>query len=260
MKSQVGAVTRILVTLLLVTVAGVAGGSSAFAQPSSVMIWPIHPVVRAGEKATALWLENRGTAPVTLQIRVVGWEQAEFDDEYRERPDGLIASPPMATIEPGRRQLVRLTRLTEPPAAQEIAYRVLVDELPPANRAVAVPVSNQTAMGVTFRMRYSLPLFVYGPGLDTPSTPANAAVSWRIVSDGTMRWLEVKNDGTTHVRLTNTRVFTADSGFDLAPGLLGYVLGHSTMRWRLPDGVPTGEGVTLETRINGALVLPVSYE
>ncbi|MGE4053954.1 MAG: molecular chaperone [Vicinamibacterales bacterium] len=248
---------KILVALLLVTAAGEA---SAFAQPSSVMIWPIHPVVRAGEKATALWLENRGAAPVTLQIRVVGWEQTDFDDEYRERPDGLIASPPMATIEPGRRQLVRLTRLTEPPAARELAYRVLVDELPPVNRAAAVPAANQAAMGVTFRMRYSLPLFVHGPGLESPSASANASVSWRIVSDGPMRWLEVRNDGTTHVRLTNTRMFTADSGFDLAPGLLGYVLGHSTMRWRLPDSAPAGEGVTLETRINGALVLPVSHD
>lgn len=37
---------------------------------TSVLIWPIDPVLEADQKAGALWLENRGTAPANLQVRV----------------------------------------------------------------------------------------------------------------------------------------------------------------------------------------------
>ncbi|KHL74626.1 molecular chaperone, partial [Pseudomonas putida] len=36
---------------------------------TSVLIWPIDPVLEADQKAGALWLENRGSAPASLQVR-----------------------------------------------------------------------------------------------------------------------------------------------------------------------------------------------
>ena len=38
---------------------------------TSVLIWPIDPVLEADQKAGALWLENRGTEPANLQVRVI---------------------------------------------------------------------------------------------------------------------------------------------------------------------------------------------
>ena len=42
---------------------------------SSVLIWPIDPVLEADQQASALWLENRGTETANLQIRVFAWSQ-----------------------------------------------------------------------------------------------------------------------------------------------------------------------------------------
>lgn len=52
---------------LLVALA--AGGALA---QSSLMIWPLDPVIEHDQRASALWLENRGSQPVSLQIRVLG--------------------------------------------------------------------------------------------------------------------------------------------------------------------------------------------
>ena len=96
---------------------------------SSVLIWPIDPVLEADQQASALWLENRGTETANLQIRVFAWSQSGFDEQYQNQRD-VIGSPPVAKIEPGQKQLVRLTRTREVPPGQELAYRIIIDEIP----------------------------------------------------------------------------------------------------------------------------------
>ena len=73
---------------------------------SSVLIWPIDPVLEADQQASALWLENRGTETANLQIRVFGWSQNGYEEQYQNQRD-VIGSPPVAKIEPGQKQLVR---------------------------------------------------------------------------------------------------------------------------------------------------------
>jgi fimbrial chaperone protein len=110
----------------LLAAVALAHAATAFAA-ASVIIWPINPVIEAGTRAAALWLENRGSTPVTLQVRVLGWEQNDFADRYHDEQQSVLASPPMATIAPGQRQLIRLTRTTDAGLTGETAYRVLID-------------------------------------------------------------------------------------------------------------------------------------
>ncbi|MEA3168872.1 MAG: fimbrial chaperone protein, partial [Pseudomonas sp.] len=58
---------------------GLAAGQAQAA--SSVLIWPIDPVLEADQQASALWLENRGTETANLQIRVFAWSQSGFDEQ-----------------------------------------------------------------------------------------------------------------------------------------------------------------------------------
>ena len=130
---------------------------------SSVLIWPIDPVLEADQQASALWLENRGSETASLQIRVFAWSQSGFDEQYQNQRD-VIGSPPVAKIEPGQKQLVRLTRTKEVPPGQELAYRIIIDEIPAA--APEAPAADgKTAAAIRFQMRYSVPLFAYGAGL-----------------------------------------------------------------------------------------------
>lgn len=70
----------------------VLGMAQSAQAASSILIWPIDPVLEADQQASALWLENRGDTPANLQIRVFAWNQEGFDDKYQNQRD-VVGSP-----------------------------------------------------------------------------------------------------------------------------------------------------------------------
>lgn len=224
---------------------------------SSVLIWPIDPVLEADQQASALWLENRGTETANLQIRVFAWSQSGFADQYQNQRD-VIGSPPVAKIEPGQKQLVRLTRTREVPPGQELAYRIIIDEIPSA-KPITPEGDAKSAAAIRFQMRYSVPLFAYGVGLwskeDTsrPRDPKGAGVpdlSWRKVAVDGKTFFELRNQGAVHARLTDVAFKQGGQARPVAPGLLGYVLPGAVMRWPVPETLAAES--TLQLRVNGA--------
>ncbi|TFF13785.1 molecular chaperone [Pseudomonas sp. BCA14] len=245
-------------------IAGVIGlmiaGVGHVQAASSVLIWPIDPVLEADQQASALWLENRGTETANLQVRVFGWTQSGFDEQYQNQRD-VIGSPPVAKIEPGQKQLVRLTRTKAVPPGQELAYRIIIDEIPSAT-PIVTPADGKTAAAIRFQMRYSVPLFAYGPGLWSkddgtrdrdPKSAGKPDLSWKKVTVGGRSYVEMRNKGAVHARLTDAAFKQGGQSRPLVEGLLGYVLPGATMRWPAPDGLPADQ--PLQVRINGATQL-----
>ena len=232
--------------------------SAGFVQAaSSVLIWPIDPVLEADQQASALWLENRGTETANLQIRVFAWSQNGFDEQYQNQRD-VIGSPPVAKIEPGQKQLVRLTRTREVPPGQELAYRIIIDEIPSALQVPTPPEGKNTAAAIRFQMRYSVPLFAYGAGLwskedsTRPRDPKGVGLpqlSWRTVAVDGRPYVEVRNQGAVHARLTDVAIKQGGQSKPLAEGLLGYVLPGAVMRWPAPG--PLASESALQVRVNG---------
>lgn len=73
---------------------------------------------------------NAGSNPINAQVRVFHWSQSDYGDKLAAS-QGLVISPPMLTLAPGGRQLIRVIR-TGPPPATEDAYRLSINELPPS--------------------------------------------------------------------------------------------------------------------------------
>ncbi|VVN23047.1 hypothetical protein PS619_04424 [Pseudomonas fluorescens] len=231
-------------------------GASQAQAASSVLIWPIDPVLEADQQASALWLENRGSETANLQIRVFGWSQSGFAEQYQNQRD-VIGSPPVAKIEPGQKQLVRLTRTKDVPPGQELAYRIIIDEIPSAQPTTAD--GGKTAAAIRFQMRYSVPLFAYGAGLWSKEDSTRARdpkgvglpqLSWRTVAVDGKPYVEVRNQGAVHARLTDVAIKQAGQSRPLAEGLLGYVLPGAVMRWPAPG--PLAGDSALQVRVNGA--------
>lgn len=231
-------------------------GASQAQAASSVLIWPIDPVLEADQQASALWLENRGSETANLQIRVFSWSQSGFAEQYQNQRD-VIGSPPVAKIEPGQKQLVRLTRTKDVPPGQELAYRIIIDEIPSAQPATAD--GGKTAAAIRFQMRYSVPLFAYGAGLWSKEDSTRARdpkgvglpqLSWRTVAVDGKPYVEVRNQGAVHARLTDVTIKQAGQSKPLAEGLLGYVLPGAVMRWPAPT--PLTNDSAVQVRVNGA--------
>lgn len=218
---------------------------------SSLLIWPINPRIEAGHKAAALWLENRGRQPVSLQVRVLAWRQERLADRLDPQQQ-VVGSPPVVTIAPGKRQMVRLISLQPALPGSEQAYRVLVDEMLQPESAAS------THLGVNFQMRYSVPLFVLGAGA-APDEGASSArgelsqlrpqLGYRLVRFEGRRYLRLHNQGTAHARLAGVRLELGGRQLSLADGLLGYVLPGAWMQWPLPDTLAS-DAFTLEALVN----------
>lgn len=253
---QACAKTTMLVGALLMPLCALG----AFAQQPSIMIWPIKPVLEGNQKSTAVWIENRGSRAVTLQARIVAWNQQDNRDNYTSMQQMVALSPPLATVAPGNRQLLRVVRLQKSSSNQERAFRILLDELPEATNHKQLNTNSDArtvAMGVRFRMRYSLPLFLRGADFDASHDSRNAPdfakneLVWKMVQIERERWIEVHNPGRVHARLTAVRLLHQENEYRIADGLLGYVLSGSSMRWRIPEAVPTEEALRLKAKVNG---------
>ncbi|MFP1729640.1 molecular chaperone [Lonsdalea quercina] len=207
---------------------------------SSVLVWPIYQVIESDEKGSALWLENRGSSAVTLQIRVLAWQQQDSKDRYANQTDA-IASPPFATVQPNQRQMIRLMKTIAVAPQTERTYRIVIDEIPTLNTA------GKTQSGLKLQMRYLLPLFMTGDGvkLKQPknkhpddSMLTHPLLSWRLIHKGEHTELAIKNSGIVHARLSNTffgdKPRVTKSSISLAQGFFTYVLPGQEVRWPLP--------------------------
>nr|WP_129953113.1 molecular chaperone [Rahnella sp. RFA10(1/100)] len=218
---------------------------------SSVLVWPVYQIIESDQNGSALWLENRGAEPVSLQVRVLAWKQENFNEKYADQSN-VVASPPFATVPPGQRQLIRLIRNTPVAANTEQAYRIIIDEIPsPLNDSSQG--KDKAVVGLQLQMRYLLPLFMDGGSLWThdrsdvkrdPSTATRPNLSWSTVSENGKTYLQVRNTGIVHARLSN--VFWSATGNQkqgvktLVGGFMGYVLPGQQMRWPVPAGVTPG--------------------
>lgn len=220
----------------------------AYAQSAnSVVIWPIKPVIESGARTTTLRLENSGKRTTLMQIRIFGWEQADGKDRYFEQKE-IMGTPPMVRIEPGQKQLVRLTRITPSLAGQEQAYRIVIDEIPLPDNSSSAEVSPAMkepdvlpGASIRFRMRYSLPLFTYGAGAapvsSQPAVSPAPALRWRVLMVDKSRVLEIHNDGNRHGRLNNISVNRVGGTLSKLDNVQGYVLANTTMRWPIAQTI-----------------------
>lgn len=199
----------------------------------NVLIWPIDPYLSADEKAAELWIQNQGETATTMQVRVVRWQQEAGHERYQQQQD-VVASPPIVSIKGGDKQLIRLIKQSTVPPGQEHAYRIVVDEIPQPGD------NNRPQMGLKLQMRYSIPLFAYGPGIATQKAASNHAntdpgrLAWRVINDDGKPALQVQNRGNVHVRLSKVTLRQGGQQRVLADGLMGYVLPNSERVWPLP--------------------------
>jgi fimbrial chaperone protein len=205
------------------------------ASASGLQIAPTSIELAFAGPAQALWLTNTGDHELRAQVRAYQWSQAGGKDAL-DPTQALVASPPMLTVPPGGRQLVRVIRTGQAAAAGEQTFRLLVDEL---------PLEAAKGTGVQYVLRYSVPVFIGVSG--TPSLKWSGAPS----SEGLE--LTVSNSGSAHAQIREMSLVQPGAApVSIVPGLLGYVLPGATMHWTI--ALPAGANATnasLKALVNG---------
>jgi len=205
------------------------------ASASGLQIAPTSLEMASAGPAQALWLTNTGDHELRAQVRAYKWSQAGGKDVL-EATQALVASPPMLTVGPGGRQLVRIIRTGQDAPSGEQTFRLLVDEL---------PLEAAKGTGVQYVLRYSVPVFAGVSG--TPQLKWSGAPSHEGLE------LTVINSGTAHAQIREVNLVQSGAAtLPIVPGLLGYVLPGSTMHWTI--ALPAGANATnasLKALVNG---------
>jgi len=225
-------------TALLASLAAASSWSAA----TGLQVSPTSLSLKATQNADGLWLSNTGDIAIHAQVRVYRWTQDASGDQ-RTPSQGLVISPPMLEIPANGQQLIRVIRVGAPPSGEgaiENAYRLAIDEL---------PVDAPNTPGLHFVVHYSVPVFVEPVG----ATSVVPQLQWTLQRTGERAVLVVNNHGNGHAQVADVSfVDAAGRRTMIDPGLLGYVLPGSTMRWALkPSAAVFTKGGTLEVLING---------
>jgi fimbrial chaperone protein len=207
-------------------------GTPAYA--ASLRIEPVLIEVMAPGVASTMRLQNDSGRPIDVQIRVFRWVQVD-GTERLEPTDDVVASPPAVSLAPGAEYVARIVRVTKRAVSPEESYRLFVDQLP--------DLTQQHNGTVNFLVRQSIPVFFGQPQRSA------AAPTWSIVHEGKTTAVVASNAGERRERIAALRIHAANGEtISLGSGLVGYVLGRSTMKWTVPGGAnrfKAGETVSI---------------
>ena len=173
------------------------------------------PTARSAE----LRLTNTANEELSVQVDVREWSQDFNGAQQLTDTRDLMAVPPLVTIPPGERQIIRIGHLGAPAPDVERSFRILVTELAPAAQVTQQP-------GLGMRMRVSIPVFV---------APAAAAAEPEIVVEEIRdapegaRWGVLHNLGNAHAKITQIEIQDGGEWIALPDELVNRV------RYLLPD-------------------------
>ena len=191
------------------------------AKAGSLQVEPVLiDVTTASAAASTLTLHNAGTTPINAQVRVFRWSLVNGEEKL-EPTDDVAASPPVLTLAPNGKNLVRIIRQSKQPVVGEESYRLMVDQLP--------DLSQQKNGAVNLMVRYSIPVFFGAANKKSPT------IAWSVAVKGDKVTLSAHNTGDRRLRISALSLKDANGrSISLGSGLAGYALGQSTKNWTVP--------------------------
>jgi fimbrial chaperone protein len=203
------------------------------AMAGSFSVAPVRIDMKMPRRAAAIEVQNTGDQPAQLQVERYRWLADRNGDDQLEATEDIIATPPIFTLAPGQKQIVRVLLFGELDPGRESSYRLILQETalndPPPNAVQAL-------------LRISMPVFISPPNVKPDLT-------WTLAREAERWWLAVENSGTAHAQITAAR--TA-AGHDLKA--VGYLLPGEKRRVAVDAAV---ESVIVTLRDQAEQTVPV---
>lgn len=219
-------------------------GCANLANAASYQVSPAGIELSQNKPADALTVENASGDTLVIQVRVFRWTQVNGQDQFEPATD-LAASPAVVRVPGNGSQLVRILRTTNTPVTQELAYRLIVDEIPNPQQAHDTKEKPKVRAGISFAIRYSVPVFVVPGQADNANKP-KANLTAQLLTDPTPALL-VTNKAPNRAQLGDLQI--GDKKID---GLSGYVLAGNSARVRIPKGAKVDAGTQVKVNVNGS--------
>ncbi len=185
------AVVRLVMAALL------AGSIAGGAQAGSLTVTPVIVTLDDRTHSAALTVKNEGNEVRVIQTELLRWTQKDGADVQTPSGD-ILVNPPLATLQPGQTQVVRIGLKRRADNTQELAYRLFITEVPP-------PSEHFT--GLRIALRLGIPVYV------SPKAKPSARLGWQAARapNGALL-LTVLNDGNCHLRVDSFKVIDPGTG------------------------------------------------
>jgi fimbrial chaperone protein len=148
-----------------------------------------------GHTSEVITILNRSAEPLRLQVTGFRWTQVAGEPMVLEPTEEIVFFPTVLSLEPGASRQVRVGYLGAP-SARERAYRIILEELPPASPGSANVVRVLTKLNV--------PVFVEG------GRPSPAPRIGPVAREGATVIVPVHNGGSSHVMIDAVTVAGVD--------------------------------------------------
>lgn len=202
--------------------------ASTPAAAQNLSVSPVIVNMNRGQRAAVLTIQNDSDHETTFQVRGFAWSQPGGVDQI-DPTDQLVVSPPLGSIAPGARQVVRLV-LRRPAQKGEETYRILLDQVPPKPQPGSIAVA----------LRFSIPIFAES------GRPAAPHVRWSVEDEDGQYYLTGTNDGDGHEVVREIRLASASGQpLEIESGASPYILARAGRRWRIltPGFAPSSSDV-----------------
>ncbi len=194
---------------------------------------PIRIELQGSQRTAVITVHNDDAAPLLIQVSTLSWSQPGGEEKYDPTRE-LLATPPVFTLPAQGEQIVRVALRRDPDPRRELAYRLLLTEVPQST------VKNFTGLRVALQL--SLPIFV------KPVAPAAASLTWhgQWQADGTFS-VSASNSGDAHLQISDFSLQLSGMNETTHAAVTRYVLPGSTVSWKLtpPAGVAHNAAVAV---------------
>lgn len=193
-------------------------------EAGSIQLTPVRINLAEAAKNAVLTVKNNGTEEAVMQVTLNKWTLDGQHYNY-EQSQELVITPVTFRLPAGGQQIVRIGLRDALPATKELAYRLLVEEVP-------APITSKVTQA-RLVVRQDLPIFV------APLAPAKAAVDIALECAKDGNRLALSNIGNVHAQVQSIKL-TANSAKKVVGSwnTFDYVLPDAKVTWNLAVVAP----------------------
>lgn len=162
------------------------------------------------DKAIAVTVTNEGDEELVMQADVYAWKQKPDGEDDLVLTEDLLLSPPIIKLAAKSRQVVRLARLRSVPPDDQLAYRLIMREVPEAK-------PNKGDLQLQIALAFSLPVFITPP-------QAKPALDCKVERSADTVEAICENSGHAYAQLIDLELTNIDGAVLASRDSGGYIL------------------------------------
>lgn len=209
---------------------------------ASLSVNPVLITLDNSNAIAAMTLTNRGEENVVMQTSVSAWSIRD-NKEYYEPTTGLIVTPPIFEVAPGKSQIVRVGLSDTAPSAVEQSFRIFLDQSPATPGDEGLVTNDNAVKGpraIQMTLRIGIPVFITPVGVNKRELVWSA----QRLENGQLR-IEAANQGTRHTKISRLTLFDQHNSIARSTEQR-YILPGSRRNWLFDVPVKTAESYRIK--------------